>query len=167
MYNNQLANIEAVAFKDLKSLEWYVITFLLNIVIWIFSIKTLKLLIRLSLEFNQLTALPTGIFSFTLNLTYLDISKNKLHRLNASLFKGLSKLEMISIEGNQISSVDRNTFANLSQLQKVCFMSNPVSSQFPELVQDNICGHRTPPDSCEVLINNTCCPKNECEISLS
>eukprot|EP00795_Rhopilema_esculentum_P012329 gene12329-2978_t len=78
-----------------------------------FSILSLS---ELSLEFNEISELPRGIFSSLKNLKMIFLKGNRLSTLPAETFTGLRKLEKIELSRNAIRRIKGTEFVGLSSL---------------------------------------------------
>ena len=90
-----------------------------------FSISSLS---ELSLEFNEISELPRGLFSSLKNLKMIFLKGNRLSTLPAETFIGLRKLEKIELSRNSIKRIKGTEFAGLSSLIWLDLSSNNISS---------------------------------------
>ncbi|KAI8508793.1 hypothetical protein Bbelb_138920 [Branchiostoma belcheri] len=107
MRNNDLTNISHPAVSRFRAFFWM-----------------LSRLQTLRLDRNQLTSLPSGIFSQLSSLTSLYLNDNQLSTLSSSGFSGLNNLRYLYLQDNYIHAVAANAFNGLSQLITLILQNN-------------------------------------------
>ena len=85
-------------------------------------------LLSLQLNNNQLTSLPSGIFSGLTNLQYLYLNNNQLTSLPSNIFSGLTSLQYLYLNYNQLTSLPSGLFSGLTSLQRVWIDNNQLTS---------------------------------------
>ena len=81
----------------------------------------------LNLAMNQLTALPSGIFSGFNNLQRLALFGNELTTLPAGIFNGLNNLQGLGLNNNQLVELPKGIFNNLNNLQSLRLNNNQLT----------------------------------------
>ena len=85
-------------------------------------------LLWLYLDDNQLTSLPSNIFSGLTNLQRLYLDHNQLTSLPSNIFSGLTSLQRVWIDNNHLTSLPSSIFSGLTSLQRVYLNSNQIAS---------------------------------------
>ncbi|XP_053387473.1 toll-like receptor 4 [Mercenaria mercenaria] len=88
---------------------------------------TFKRLLHLDLSHNQLSWLPSTIFSNNINLTEIDLSHNKLASISFEI-RHLINLRFLNMENNKIHYIDGSDLRNLVLLTEN--MPKPVEISF-------------------------------------
>lgn len=77
---------------------------------------------------NQISVVPTRIFSLARNLTSITLSKNRITRIEDHAFDGLDKLEQLVLGKNLLTSLNRLAFAGLPKLNFLNLRDNDIES---------------------------------------
>ncbi|MBN3298651.1 leucine-rich repeat-containing protein 3B [Amia ocellicauda] len=78
----------------------------------------------LSLDSNQITSIPDGIFKDLHQLRELNLSRNVIGSVGEQAFKGVEEsLQMLDLSYNKITTVHKNAFVNLKA--KALIENNP------------------------------------------
>ena len=85
-------------------------------------------LLWLLLNENQLTSLPSNIFSGLNTLTQLYLNSNQITSLHADTFDGLTSLQNLRLNSNQLTSLPSSIFSGLTNLQQLRVNSNLLTS---------------------------------------
>lgn len=86
------------------------------------------LLTVLDVSSNQLSSISAEAFIGLSKLAYLDLGRNQLQQLPGQVFSNLPKLETLLLDGNQITALYSDSFSGLAQLQVLHLSSNRISS---------------------------------------
>ena len=123
-----IANIQNSSFSGLR-IEKLILSNLGIMTLEMSAFDGLEISLQtLSLDNNQLTSIPSGMFSRFTQLTYLQLHANKLMSLEMATFDGLTHLASLTLYSNQISSVADNTFSTLGNLQNLQLQDNRIKS---------------------------------------
>lgn len=79
----------------------------------------------LHLQNNQLTHLPTKVFSALTKLEELHLDKNHLQHIHPAQFQGLVKLRELDIKFNQLRSLENGTLMPLGNRTLIHLDGNP------------------------------------------
>ena len=82
---------------------------------------------RLDLGNNNLGSLPSDLFFDLSSLSWLSLSFNKLNSLPVGIFSGLSSLNTLNLSYNKLSSLPTDLFSDLSSLRTLNLSSNKLS----------------------------------------
>lgn len=94
-----------------------------------FKYRTLRNLVELYLERNELTRLDATIFNSNLaNLKVLNLNTNKIEQVTDATFEQLSSLEVLDLSHNRIAYLNEKTLYGLSSLKKLHLSYNPFKS---------------------------------------
>lgn len=77
---------------------------------------------------NQLSNIPSNLFSFTNALTDIDFSHNQILKIQAFTFDNIPKLRTLTFSSNLIATLEPNLFINLPELEIVDFSNNQLKS---------------------------------------
>ncbi|XP_072038159.1 uncharacterized protein [Amphiura filiformis] len=83
-------------------------------------------LISLVLSNNQLSVIPSNLFSHLYNLKRLDLGNNALEILEIDLFYMLMKLEILALYNNSIGALQSGVFRDLHQLRELYLYDNKL-----------------------------------------
>lgn len=127
--------VEENAFEQLKNLSW------------------------ISLEFNELTALPLRIFKHNPELAYVNFRFNKIHAVVSDFFAGLEDLKFVRFEGNQC--ISKSIGCDGCSVSKAalytdlitCFQQTSIENLKNELGLLNATVHKRMQDKCELKCN--------------
>jgi carboxypeptidase N regulatory subunit len=70
----------------------------------------------LSLGYNQISELPTGIFDSLTGLNYLYLYDNQISELPDGIFDSLTALNYLELSSNQLTEIDLSGLTNLRDL---------------------------------------------------
>ena len=118
---NHLSGQIATAKIQYLSVEHFIVTDTGNLV------RQAKSLESLSLQHNQISTLPTEVFSGLSNLKELNLVANKLTTIPKEAFSGLSKLETLDLGGNELTELPKEVFSGLSNLKELKLESNKLT----------------------------------------
>ena len=80
-------------------------------------IRILKKLHQLNLAYNQITSLPSGLFSEMTNLAFLNLQGNQLSLLNRETLSGLEhSLHTLLLSANRVTEIQQDTFSYFTEL---------------------------------------------------
>ena len=85
-------------------------------------------LLRIDVNYNNLTYIANDLFNSTSNLRYLDISQNRLVHVSNVTFNTLTLLEHLSMSNNYISNLTIGVFDSLSMLVYLILSENNIAS---------------------------------------
>ena len=85
-------------------------------------------LTTLHLDNNDLTSLPSGIFSNLTSLTHLYLQSNDLSSLSSSVFDGLSSLKHLGLENNELTSLSGSIFDGIPNVSSIILSNNRLTS---------------------------------------
>lgn len=77
---------------------------------------------------NQLSVVPTRIFSLARNLTSITLSKNRITHVEDYAFDGLEQLEQLVLAKNQLKSLNRLAFVGLPKLNFLNLRDNDIET---------------------------------------
>ena len=81
----------------------------------------------LNLYNNRITSIEAGTFDKQTNLEVLRIDQNQIRSIHARTFNKLSNLILLRLDRNQINAIDADAFANLSRLTTFYLNNNRIS----------------------------------------
>ncbi|XP_078656760.1 uncharacterized protein LOC144902964 [Branchiostoma floridae x Branchiostoma belcheri] len=85
-------------------------------------------LIRLELQYNQISMIHNNTFRDLTSLTTLDLNYNHLTNLTAGIFVGLGNLQTLYLSSNKLTSLPAGIFLALGSLEDLWLHSNKLSS---------------------------------------
>ena len=85
---------------------------------------------ELSLDGNQLTTLPDGVFSPLKDLSNLQLQNNRLTTIGRHFLDGLENLLVLDLSRNQISAVDLAVWAPVPMLKTLKLHNNFIDGPF-------------------------------------
>eukprot|EP00903_Cladosiphon_okamuranus_P006480 g6339.t1 len=94
-------------------------------------------ILKLNLDLNELTTLPSGIFDSLTELDYLNVSNNKLTSLSPGVFDSLSKLTFLTVGRNDLTSLPSGIFDSLTEVQTLYISHNSLTT-LPSGVFDSL-----------------------------
>ena len=90
----------------------------------------------LTLNANDLTALPAGVFEgLGDTLTLLFLRRNALQSIAPGVFDGLTGLVLLALNGNDLSSLPPRIFEKLTGLTGLALGDNPGSARFAPIAK--------------------------------
>ena len=90
--------------------------------------ENLNLLEDLTLDFNKLSDLHSGLFRGLINLKYLYLNGNQLTNLDVVLFHNLKKLKILFLTKNMLTTLPEGLFQDLSNLEELHLSNNNLVS---------------------------------------
>lgn len=124
---NNIQVIENNAFRGLTSL-WSLTLSDNKITDLQFIAGLPKSMVVLDLKRNEITQMPSLVFSYLIKLYWLDLSNNKLSKLSEYSFFGLTHLGTLLLENNNLTSIHKGPWDYLPCLQVLSFHSNNITS---------------------------------------
>lgn len=94
--------------------------------IYAYDLKFSKFLEEIIVSHNQLTSIPTDLFSYTSELISLDFSHNGILLLDPFVFDNVRKVKKIDFSFNSIEELSKRLFSNLPDLAYLDFSSNRI-----------------------------------------
>jgi Leucine-rich repeat (LRR) protein len=85
----------------------------------------------LLLNNNQITTLPTDVFSNLPNLQILALQYNEIATLPSNVFNNLLRLTELTLNNNRILDLPQNVFSNLGQLNLLTLSTNLLTDLTP------------------------------------
>ena len=76
---------------------------------------------------NEITSIPSGIFSNLTESTYLNLERNKIAQLGPGMFEGLVSLTSLKFSRNRISTIEPGTFDPLGNLNSLWLDRNKIT----------------------------------------
>ncbi|XP_023170260.2 chaoptin isoform X1 [Drosophila hydei] len=94
------------------------------------SFAQMRELSYINLSFNQLKALPRGLFlpDAHSHLVEIELSYNALERLEPQTFHNLGDLQTLNLQSNRLRSIGRHAFYNLEFLRYIDLSYNRLSN---------------------------------------
>ncbi|CAH1112884.1 unnamed protein product [Psylliodes chrysocephalus] len=124
---NPLRYMDKDTFSGLDKLENLELSFCLNPDIDIDDIfMSLKNLQWLSLDNNNLHAVPENLITPLVQLRYLNLESNKLHNLPKHFFQSNDELKEIRLSNNELRIIETGAFHHLPNLQTVTMHGNKI-----------------------------------------
>ena len=100
--------------------------------------KGLQKLKVLTMAYNQLDTLPSGLFHNTVSLELLSLSRNGLMDLPNDILKGLINLNFLSVSNNQLTHLSINVFNGLTNLFYLSLANNTLTQLDYDVFKDII-----------------------------
>ncbi len=97
----------------------------------------LTALTSLSLVHNEISSLPDDIFDDLTALTSLSLAQNKISSFPVDIFENLTKLRDLGIDFNNYSSLPSGIFDNLTKLERLNLQGSNLRS-LPDDIFDNL-----------------------------
>lgn len=97
----------------------------------------LKYLRSLTMNYNNISSLPSAFFQGTIQLRGIDLGLNNLNDLPGDLFDNLRELSTLNLFANNISTIDSKLFKDLTSLKTLELMTNQIS-EIPEGIFRNL-----------------------------
>jgi Leucine-rich repeat (LRR) protein len=80
---------------------------------------------KINLSRNKISLLPNGLLSGQKSLRMIDLSFNKLKTIDASLFTDLNSLSSLSLEGNPLTTMtSKQTLLEQIETKCLCHIEN-------------------------------------------
>ena len=92
-----------------------------------------------SLSFNDLTSIPSGLFEETTALWALDLSYNKISSIASDAFVNLHSLSSLYLSSNKLTTLPEEIF-NITTLSLLTLASNEIVSSVPQQLFQKLCG---------------------------
>ena len=89
----------------------------------------------LTLGYNKMGELETGVFESQVNLRKLSLNNNILRQIDVNLFQKLTKLVELDLGYNEISELQVGLFKNQMTLKKLCLNNNKLKLINSDLFQ--------------------------------
>ncbi len=86
------------------------------------------LTVGVSLQMNDIIALPAGVFSHLSQCTWLELQQNEIYTVDKDAFKGLVKLEYLNLDRNNTLALEPGTFSDLSECKQLYIPRNKITS---------------------------------------
>ncbi|CAG9810506.1 unnamed protein product [Chironomus riparius] len=90
-----------------------------------------------SLERNEIEAIPFDTFYDLKDLKFIKLSNNKLRQFHPATFATLPKLDTFLFDYNQVTALDRNLFKSSPNLEKLQGYSNKIEELPKDLFVNN------------------------------
>ena len=91
-------------------------------------LKSLKALIHLDLQNNQIEEIGENEFNANLNISAVIVSHNRLSIVKSQAFSHLAQLENIGLYLNQIKSIESKAFESLPKLKTIILSKNFIQT---------------------------------------
>lgn len=120
----EIEKIEDGAFSNMELIELNLDNNHLHDLEFVYNLP--QTLHTLSLQSNNISGLPHGVFSCLTNLTELRLSNNKLSVINNSSFEGLFLLDYLDLRSNTITDINVDVFDHLMCVRKINLDHNKI-----------------------------------------
>lgn len=80
----------------------------------------------ITIDKNEISSIPQGIFQNCVKLSYLSISQNQITEIHDDAFVGLTKLSILRLQENELKSINREMFSQLSSLTTLHLFGNDI-----------------------------------------
>ncbi|RZC42658.1 LRR 8 domain containing protein [Asbolus verrucosus] len=89
------------------------------------AFRNLKVQEGMSLKFNRLTEIRSGVFN-DIQVPFLYLSYNYISRIDRDAFDNMTSLRSLYLDNNKLAYIDSNWFKNTPQLRKLVLQQNTI-----------------------------------------